>query len=934
MASIEIFLLQSPKIIHDSSPCRLPYQKAEALLYYLAIEKRATREQAASLLWDQCDEAAARKNLRHAIFTVKKALGEECILPYGRQELILNPDISITLDYDQLIQEECTDVYHGEFLTSFYIKGAPAFEEWMLAKRHYALHTYLKLIYRQLSLLPDSDVEESERLFRLYMEEDPLDENIYRLMMERYRACGLYYKGLKLYDRMVHLFEKELSASPGKELQKLHHRMLDALNAERPVLQEAVEELPGREKELLFLSDAFQRFMGGESTSILLSGIDGSGKTYLAEYFTRNLSNSSFLILQASCLETEKDVLLKPVSTMILQLQPLLERYHLKVDPSHLEAASRLFPLTGSIDTWAYSLLFKLFYSIGEQIPLVLSFDNLQYMDSASLDFISMLIRGRNPNILFFGTVLPFCSNMNKILKPLCEENLLSHLEISPPASVESGTAVKAMKADYFCQLSGPAESLSHTGTSVLELLSACQSKASFGLFEDLLRENPLNILDTLEQLKNLGIIEERFEQQSPYFVFCNNSTRKMIYERMSPSRRCYYHRILAEHLKHMEALGASDYECLIYHYCRAGSQAMELKCRILALEEYMIKNYELYPMQYAPHRENNGAIPSFTGYCNILEDRLLSLPENEASSIPFSRLYALLLRTKAQYCIARGEYKEGLACQKKALLINSQTDRDPLMRIRCLRLVNFYRLNIWSTKDLDHSLSECLTLGKEGGFEEDYAIDCRLYGLFKTMEGNYAAGLRYLKRALRIFSKYPLKSRIYTLNIAGCYNYMGEAYRKQQQFARAVRFYQKAVQTCEAAHACGNAVFYSNLGRAYLAMGRKEESADAFYLSNRLFNDSAALIGRSITKGYVSILEAEKGNFSASRELIAEAGESARLLNSPQSLGLLALACSELTHRWPDEFSSILKQAPDEYRREAAALLKNIPGAYETGEL
>ena len=181
-------------------------------------------------------------------------------------------------------------------------------------------------------------------------------------------------------------------------------------------------------------------------------------------------------------------------------------------------------------------------------------------MDSASLDFISMLIRGRNPNILFFGTVLPFCSNMNKILKPLCEENLLSHLEISPPASVESGTAVKAMKADYFCQLSGPAESLSHTGTSVLELLSACQSKASFGLFEDLLRENPLNILDTLEQLKNLGIIEERFEQQSPYFVFCNNSTRKMIYERMSPSRRCYYHRILAEHLKHMEALGASDY--------------------------------------------------------------------------------------------------------------------------------------------------------------------------------------------------------------------------------------------------------------------------------------------------------------------------------------------------------------------------------------
>ena len=80
--------------------------------------------------------------------------------------------------------------------------------------------------------------------------------------MERYRACGLYYKGLKLYDRMVHLFEKELSASPGKELQKLHHRMLDALNAERPVLQEAVEELPGREKRAAFSVGRISAFHG------------------------------------------------------------------------------------------------------------------------------------------------------------------------------------------------------------------------------------------------------------------------------------------------------------------------------------------------------------------------------------------------------------------------------------------------------------------------------------------------------------------------------------------------------------------------------------------------------------------------------------------------------------------------------------------------
>ena len=67
----EIFLLQSPKIIHDSSPCRLPYQKAEALLYYLAIEKGPPENRPRPFCGISVDEAATRKNLRHAIFTVK-----------------------------------------------------------------------------------------------------------------------------------------------------------------------------------------------------------------------------------------------------------------------------------------------------------------------------------------------------------------------------------------------------------------------------------------------------------------------------------------------------------------------------------------------------------------------------------------------------------------------------------------------------------------------------------------------------------------------------------------------------------------------------------------------------------------------------------------------------------------------------------------------
>lgn len=61
MAEVEIYVLQTPKVILDGNPMLLPYKKAEALLYYMAVEKHATRDQIATLLWDNCDESTAKK---------------------------------------------------------------------------------------------------------------------------------------------------------------------------------------------------------------------------------------------------------------------------------------------------------------------------------------------------------------------------------------------------------------------------------------------------------------------------------------------------------------------------------------------------------------------------------------------------------------------------------------------------------------------------------------------------------------------------------------------------------------------------------------------------------------------------------------------------------------------------------------------------------
>lgn len=64
--------LGTPRVLLDGKPVALPFKRAEALLYYLAVERSASRQELIALLWESDDEAKGRKNLRHALYTLNK----------------------------------------------------------------------------------------------------------------------------------------------------------------------------------------------------------------------------------------------------------------------------------------------------------------------------------------------------------------------------------------------------------------------------------------------------------------------------------------------------------------------------------------------------------------------------------------------------------------------------------------------------------------------------------------------------------------------------------------------------------------------------------------------------------------------------------------------------------------------------------------------
>ena len=67
MPELFVKMFGSPSIQVDGRSVTLPYRKAEALLYYLVMERRAARRDLVDLLWEDTEPSAALKNLRHAV---------------------------------------------------------------------------------------------------------------------------------------------------------------------------------------------------------------------------------------------------------------------------------------------------------------------------------------------------------------------------------------------------------------------------------------------------------------------------------------------------------------------------------------------------------------------------------------------------------------------------------------------------------------------------------------------------------------------------------------------------------------------------------------------------------------------------------------------------------------------------------------------------
>jgi tRNA A-37 threonylcarbamoyl transferase component Bud32 len=181
----------------------------------------------------------------------------------------------------------------------------------------------------------------------------------------------------------------------------------------------------GRSREMDALREAFERARAGNTTTLVVEGESGVGKSAMVKRFTRGLAEKEdVLVLAGRCYERE-DVPYKAIDGVIdslsNHLSSLSRRDAHQVLPPTAFVLSHAFPVLRRVPAMelgpamklggiqeSRSLLFgalrDLFANLARQKPLVVVIDDMQWADADSLTLLAELLRAPAPPMLLIAT--------------------------------------------------------------------------------------------------------------------------------------------------------------------------------------------------------------------------------------------------------------------------------------------------------------------------------------------------------------------------------------------------------------------------------------------------------------------------------------------------------------------------------------------------
>lgn len=441
MSDNRVTLLGTPCVYRDGKEIHFPYRKAEGIFYYLCVEKQTNRDELVSLFWGACDENTGRKNLRQALFQIRRCVGDEVIVLQGRNDLKMNERFGLKVDWDAPDAEFALS--RGRFLDFFYLKECPEFEDWVEQKRAQQLARSLSYIKNQMANLSVCrNTERLQQLIDVWQMWKPWDEEMVLTGMKCFAQTGKYDLGIQLYQEYAGRLQNDLDEAPSQlvELMQqslLHRKKLAALR--KPGTQDSFF---GRLEELQYIDERIFWFLNEDSThSVVIEGEVGTGKTELMKQILKMNYGTDVLQLSSHCYGIEENYPMKAWRDMFVQLENLCDIGTIQLSEQHRVRLSSVLAhgvnLSGHSAedvTVLISGVLAIFKELVSRWRIIMYFDSLQWMDSVSqLLMQRVMIEFGNEQIFLVAA----CrtgeeKSVRGLLLALQERNLIDLLSLSP----------------------------------------------------------------------------------------------------------------------------------------------------------------------------------------------------------------------------------------------------------------------------------------------------------------------------------------------------------------------------------------------------------------------------------------------------------------------------------------------------------------------
>lgn len=475
MTTINSKLMGIPEVFKDGNKVYFSYKKEEALFYYLLTKKQVSRDVVVNLLWGEVNEEIAKKNLRNAVYSIKKLFNEEVIISPKRSLLVLNPNINFSCDIYELFDndesnEEIVSLYVEDFLEGFYVKDAESFEEWITQTREQYKEKYInKLTICTDNLMRKKDFNSAKRLCKKLVYIDEFNENVYRNLMNIYIEESNYGKALYTYNILKEKFRNELGVSPDEKTEQLYKEII-----ERKVWEdnnsscEKGEFFYGRAKEVNTLMNNYISFIQKDmAKSIFIKGDAGIGKTRLVCEFINKTQREDLYVISTICYQAEEEYILKPWNILFEKISQVLINENIELPKSVFRVIANIFPTFNIGNSHEYMTSFEesdmlkyqameaatidIINRICKKKRIILFFDDIQWVDQMSLCLIkNIILKIKNKRcIVLFTCRNGYDKKIDDFITFMKFNDLASEIQINPLTDEETVDFSKKLIPSY-----------------------------------------------------------------------------------------------------------------------------------------------------------------------------------------------------------------------------------------------------------------------------------------------------------------------------------------------------------------------------------------------------------------------------------------------------------------------------------------------------